>query len=332
MKRLLIIIVVALVAVHARGQDLRAGESIDGFPNWAERVVLEWINRARVDPQTELANCGAACMDRSCYAPAAPLLWSESLNHSARFHSDELSKQAYFGHDSRCTVVQNIDTLYPVGCDGSASCSCVGGAEACAGGGCTTWDARVALFGGAPLGEIIAGTGDPNYAFYLWLYEPSSAQLCGIAADNIHRWLILTAQGAVGIGMTADATGDFGGGGTPYKIPSAAHYPKQAPSVDLWANWFDGAGPRSANAVVDGRCISMSLKRGTPQNGAWSATANGVGSGCHRYYLSFVDASGAEVTYPATGSLGIGCADWDGSRLQASCGSPARSRHRAARH
>jgi hypothetical protein len=76
----------------------------------------------------------------------------------------------------------------------------------------------------------------------------------------------------------------------------------------------------------------MSLKRGTAQNGAWSARANGVGSGCHRYYFSFVDASGVEITWPATGSLGIGCADWDSARQQASCGLPQPSRHRAARH
>jgi len=30
-------------------QQLRAGEAVAGFPNWAERVIQEWINRARVD-------------------------------------------------------------------------------------------------------------------------------------------------------------------------------------------------------------------------------------------------------------------------------------------
>ena len=94
--------------------------------------------------------------------------------------------------------------------------------------------------------------------------------------------------------------------------------------------------PRSAAAIVDGHCVSLSLKRGTPQNGAWSATVSNVGSGCHRYYFSFIDSTGAEVTYPATGSLGIGCADWDTSRIQASCSGamppPAIGRRRSARH
>ena len=324
------ILILALVTA------LRAGEAINGFPNYSERLILEWMNRARVDPQAELANCGAGCAERACYSPKAPLLWNESLNHSARFHAAEMAKQQYFGHDSKCNVVQNINNLFPVACDGSASCACVGGAATCPNGACTPWTMRVGLFGGSALGEIIAGTGDPNYAFYLWLYEPASSNACGFGTENGHRYLILASDGAVGVGVTTRAVGDFGIGGEPYKIPSAAHYPQQAASVELWANWYDNDAPRSASAVVDGRCVTLSLKRGTPKNGAWSGTATGVGSGCHRYYFSFIDSSGVEMTYPATGSLGIGCADWDTSRAAASCSGaqppPVSSRHRAARH
>ncbi|HEX9406582.1 MAG TPA: hypothetical protein VF975_04645, partial [Thermoanaerobaculia bacterium] len=107
-------LLIALFAITANAQtaaQLRAGESIDGFPTWAERVVLEWMNRARVDPQPELANCGAACSDRACYRPQPPLYWSEPLNHSARFHASEMLKQQYFGHDSKCTLVPNINSL-----------------------------------------------------------------------------------------------------------------------------------------------------------------------------------------------------------------------------
>ncbi|HEY3056435.1 MAG TPA: hypothetical protein VGK31_10955, partial [Thermoanaerobaculia bacterium] len=66
--RIVHILLVCTIALPAHAQDmesfaanLRAGESINGFPNWAERVLLEWMNRARVDPQKELAACGAAC-------------------------------------------------------------------------------------------------------------------------------------------------------------------------------------------------------------------------------------------------------------------------------
>jgi hypothetical protein len=193
------------------------------------------------------------------------------------------------------------------------------------------------MFGSAPSGEIIAGTSDPAIAYNLLMFETSASSECGFNAGNGHRFIMLTSFGGAGIGVTgSDTVGDFGGSGVAYKIPSAAHYPAQGPSIDLWANWYDTAAPRSANAVVDGVCVSMSLKRGTQQNGAWSATITNAATGCHRYYFVFVDSTGALVTWPATGSLGIGCADWDASRLTASCASSTppstTSRHRSARH
>jgi len=154
----------------------------------------------------------------------------------------------------------------------------------------------------------------------------TASQAETFSSANGHRYLILTANGSVGLGVSGYSVGDFGSGDPPYKIPSGSHYPRQAASVELWANWYDAKAPKSASVVVDGTCTTMSLKRGTPTNGAWSATANNVGSGCHRYYFSFVDANGATVTYPATGSLGIGsaasCADWDTSRINSTCNLP----------
>jgi MYXO-CTERM domain-containing protein len=61
----------------------------------------------------------------------------------------------------------------------------------------------------------------------------------------------------------------------------------------------------------------MTLERGTPQNGAWRAVLAGFGSGCHRYWFAFRDSAGTLVTWPTTGSLGIGdasCADWSSER------------------
>ncbi|MEO8033463.1 MAG: hypothetical protein ABI837_03455 [Acidobacteriota bacterium] len=318
-----------------------AGEPVNGFPNWAERVVHEWVNRARVDPQTEMTNCGAACAERACYIATAPLSWNESLNRAARFHSDEMVKQKYFTHDSRCTVTDGVVNLYPAGCDGSAACACAGGVSTCGPTGCTTWNARVGMFGASPAGAIIVATGDPNDSFNLWLNEPAATNACGFTQQNGHRWLILTAQGAFGAGAAGKTVGEFGYGEAPYRIPSGSHYPQQADSVQMWANWYDAKAPRSAAAVIDGKCTSMFLKRGTATNGAWNATATGVGAGCHRYYFSFIDTSGVEVTYPSSGSLGIGsdssCADWAGSRLNGSCSSsspasPVSSKRRSVRH
>ena len=107
------------------------GEPVDGFPVWSERLIHEWINRARCDPQYEMAQCGTACKESACYAPVAPLPATTELNRAARFHSDEMNHQSFFNHPSICTVVPNIDSIYPDSCDGSASCACVGGTTGC---------------------------------------------------------------------------------------------------------------------------------------------------------------------------------------------------------
>src|SRR5262245_14455994 len=293
------------------------GESVHGFPNWAERVVHQWMNRARADPQVEMAACGSACAEAACYGPVPPLSWAEALNHSARFHSAHMTMQGYVAHNSSCTVVPNINQLFPDSCDGSTSCACVGGVNGC-NPACTTWQQRFALFGAIAGGEVISARSDPNDAFYRWLFEPSSTGGCQFTEPNGHRWLILTWRGNVGAGMAGRAVADFAYSSGPFpKIPSGSHYPQQAASVEAWANWYDAAGPISATVNVDGVCRPMALRRGSPQNGAYMATISGVGTGCHRYYFSFRDSSGATVTYPTTGSLGIGdaaCTSWSTSR------------------
>src|SRR5262249_1311860 len=75
------------------------GEGVAGFPNWEERVIHQWMNRARSDPQYEMAQCaaqGKMCGEAACYAPIAPLVYSTQLGHAARFHSDEMKQQSYF--------------------------------------------------------------------------------------------------------------------------------------------------------------------------------------------------------------------------------------------
>ena len=303
------------------------GESVDGFPKWAERVLHEWMNRARCDPQVEMQACGASCPEGACYTPIAPLSWDERLNRAARFHADEMALQNYFAHNSICTLVANIDALYDASCNGAAACACVGGAVGCSP-TCTGWSQRVGLFGASAAGEIISSYADPSSAFYQWLFESYTKSTCAYdqgPPTNGHRWNILKAGPAVGVGVRDESVGDFGGSATAYAIPSASHYPRQAASVEAWANWYDAAAPSKALVDVDGSCQAMTLTRGSPTNGAYRANVTGVGSGCHRYFFLFADDNGAPVRYPSTGSLGIGpdgsCADWDASEpaLGAGC-------------
>src|SRR5215470_1835346 len=95
--------VTAVVWMLAGTYAFADGEAVNGFPNWQERVMHEWTNRARCDPQVEMKACGTACGEGACYAPQSPLPSSDTLNHSARFHSDEMAAQGYFAHDSACT-------------------------------------------------------------------------------------------------------------------------------------------------------------------------------------------------------------------------------------
>ena len=299
------------------------GESVGTFPTWEERWIHQLINRARCDPQIELAGCGV-CAEAACYEPAKPLTWAVELNRAARFHSANLTDSGCgMMHDSPCSLIADIDLLYPDSCDGSVSCACVSGTASCAG-GTDTW-ARIAMFDTIGFGENIAGSSsDPTTPFYLWLLEPTGNSACGFHpnADNGHRYNILADLAhvdSVGTGQSGSyVISDFGDGPDPGKIPSGSHYPRQAATVEVWANWYDTAGPAAAAVNVGGVCNTMSLERGTATNGAWMAEVSGVGSGCHRYYFEFLDSVGTSATYPTTGSLaigaGAGCPDWDASR------------------
>jgi len=306
--------------VWAPGRAQAAGEPDgDGFPSWAERVHHELANRARVDPQIEMTACGAACGEAACYTPQTPLYYNPLLGRAARFHAAHLGHNGYFAHTSSCTLVSNIASLYPGSCDGEASCSCEGGVNGC-NPTCTSASERVGLFGGGYYGEIIASGGAPNGSFCLWLYESAADPACQFTMQNGHRWLILTASGGVGFGVDGVHVGDFGSPDNDWVHPiaSGSHWPRQDATVEIWANWYNPGAPLEALVNVDGTCHPMTLERGTAANGAYRADVSGVGSGCHRYYFVFTDGSNTQVTFPTTGSLGIGpegtCDDWNTDR------------------
>ncbi len=326
----------ALLATMSAAQELQqvtasASAPVNGFPNWEERVLHQWINRARVEPAVDLEDCGANCsvaeMAASCYTPVAPLMWDYELSVAARFHADSMVRQNFFAHFTPCALLPNLADLYPSTCDGSAAC-------ACSGSGSTSPSARVALFGGSYSGEIIAaGYSDPASAFYGWLHEPvASTAPCayssyGSGNTNGHRWLILKSSGSLGSGYAAGGAWgkyyatDFGSGGAASAIPSGVHYPRQASTIEFWANWYDDEAPSDARVVVGAISHPMTLQRGTSTSGAWSAVVSGLGTGCHRYYFEFADSAGIPVRHPSNGTFGVGppstCADWVGAEVPA---------------
>jgi hypothetical protein len=308
---------VALAIVIADAGDVSPyGEPENGFPNWEERMVLVMTNRARSDPDTDLADC-PQCADADCYTVKPPLVYSYDLNRAARFHAaNQISCGCGLAHDSPCTLVDGIGDLYDPGpCDGSASCACTGGTCPCSG---TSWSDRVAAFGTPPSGENIAwGPGDPIDVFYLWFWEPETNPACGFRMSNGHRYNILGDHGSMGPGFHGNWWGqDFSGGSPSQKIASGAHHPNRTGvEVDFRANWYDADPPSRALVNVDGTCHSMDVERGTGANGTYIHT-EAIEGDCPRYYFIFTDSEGNEVTYPDSGSFGIGsgCEDWLSSR------------------
>ncbi len=304
------------------------GEPENGFPNWDERVILVWTNRARSDPQADLATC-SGCAEKACYTPKPPLKWSYVLTRSARFHSANQTSCGKMTHDSSCTLVSDIGDLYqPGSCDGSASCACVGGGPPCecdSPNACTgTWS-RIGMFGGSGSGENVAGggLGNPTGRFYAWLHEtyddPDNCAFDYGPPTNGHRWNILTNSGpGLGVGCAGGyCTQDFGGPASDArKIYGGVHDPKTGEVFDFRANWYDptGGAPQQAMVNVGGSCYPMSLERGVDEsNATYLLEAHGV-AGCDHYYFVFKDSEGTWVTYPENGSFGINCVeDYDSS-------------------
>lgn len=322
------------MTVFSSGWVAAEGEPDGVFPNWQERWFHQLHNRARCDPQHEMAECGPDCAEGACYLPTKPLTWTSELNRAARFHSENLTSSICgMMHNSPCTLVTSIGTLYPDSCDGGVSCACESGTENCSGGGTSVWG-RISLFDTTGHGENILSTAqDLNSAFYLMLFQSTSDPTCGPhgSSDNIYRHNILNgpyqSTDSLGCGIANDfITCDFGPGPDTGRIPSGSHYPHQASSVEFWTNWYDVVGPSAASVNVEGNCHPMTLGRGSATNGAWTAGVSGVDSGCFRYYFEFVDSNGFSVTYPTSGSLaigsGAGCPDWDLWRPAACLGSP----------
>ena len=316
----------AAVAQQRLVPELNYGEPNGLFPNWQERAVQELTNRARSAPATDLAGCPSGqCLDAACYPAIAPVFWLYDLNQSARFHSASMGRMAFFDHNTPCVLFSDIDARYPGTSDGST-------ASSCSGNGTTTPNVRIPEFGASFNAENIAAGGlynTPDAVFYGWLYEPTASATCTSHGDNGHRYNMFHAGPALGVGYEVVGgspwgiywTQDFGGSGTVPKIPSGSHWTSSGklrdPSggdnnVEFWANWFDTAGPTTANLVLDGVPTAMTRLRGTATNGAYSVTVNAVAAGCHAYYFAFVDSTANAVRYPDTGALGFGtsCPDF----------------------
>jgi hypothetical protein len=320
-----------LASLVPAGPSLAVGEPVNGFPSWYERMIHVLTNRARCDPDAALVACSpCGDVDIGCYSAVAPVQWHEGLNLAARFHATNLTDSICdMQHHSPCNLDPDIGSDYPLACDGSMSCACVsaevcdptcyGDPSLCS----DPWE-RLALFGvsGSWRGENIAWLGNPFAVMDAWLLEPMTTATCDFHCPswddcNGHRYNILNGNyRRLGVGGDGGYTvQDFWGSGSlDHKIPSGAHYPQNGGNdTEFRANWYDSAGePSEALVNIDGECFAMDVERGSGGNATY--LYSGTTSGCTRYYFVFRDSVGETVSYPDTGSFGIGCADWEETR------------------
>ncbi|MBA3451954.1 MAG: hypothetical protein H0T42_02515, partial [Deltaproteobacteria bacterium] len=323
--RLLGLVVVMLATLVGASSSALAQRGVPqgGFPSWAERMTLVYVNRSRADPQADLAGC-TVCAERACYPSAVtPVGYDFALNRASRFHSANLEITGTGPQtDSPCALLGTLSTAYvPTGtCVGAASCACVGGTLT----GTTTFVQRIARFSALTLlGETVANVAatTPRTAFYELLWTPEASTSCANSGTNFPRFNILQANRRnVGIGYYRVAnetwTHDFTSGTTVTgTLIAGGHEPQLTGStVEFRTNYFDTGAPQAAVLNVDGLCSAMALERGSATNATYLASRTLAGTTCRRYRFEFIGPGGTAVVLPETGSYGAGgdatCADW----------------------
>jgi MYXO-CTERM domain-containing protein len=255
-----------------------------GYPSLLDRQLHLWTNAARVDPeafeddyQQSYAHPCSFYVEFSEdeQTPKAPVYYDRNLNEAARFHSQDMSDNDHFAHESS---------------DG------------------TSFGDRLARFYDTPfVGENIAWNYPNPYdtVFKGWMCSPDGHRGNIMSKD----W---TELGTSIVG--AYATQDFGGGAADSAgaVAMAAHEPASATDDALFlADWQDAEAPVYLQVIVDGEATPLELTWGTDLQGVFSVEVDVEAGDCHTYMFEWETASGTTGVFPETGSYtyGIDCED-----------------------
>ena len=248
----------------------------DGFPSADEREIHMWTNAVRIDPEAFEQDypCGMGSFSDSESSPHDPLYLDMGLAEAARYHSQDMSDNSHFSHDSS---------------DG------------------TSFGERVSWFytDSGMVGENIAWNYSSNWAVVIEGWMCSDGHRANIMADYNEL--------GVGVVNEYD-TQDFGAGDIPYWLPVAmgAHTPVDAlQDATFLADWLDDTGPTSLQVVIDGSGLDLELWVGTDSRGVYSVSTKLEAVECHEYFFRWTDAKGESGTFPEQGSYtwGSGCTD-----------------------
>ncbi|MGM0555194.1 MAG: CAP domain-containing protein [Myxococcota bacterium] len=256
------------------GQSL--GEPRDGYPSYAERVVLYLTNRARTEPD--------AFNPDEPYEPTPPLQYDRPLSQAARWQAQHIIEGSCWcaDHSSCCELTENAD----------GEVVCAGEPTGC---GMTSSTDRVSLWSARYSGENAAlGQQSAQQAVDGWIHSSGHWQ----NMNGSHSLL--------GVGRFQTAwVQDFGSGGTPPVAADGIHL-RSGQQHTFGTTYYQPTtgGPQSALVIVDGTCHELDLAYGEPELGAFETTLS-LESGCHRYYFHITDGAGDYHTYPDEGSFAV---------------------------
>ncbi len=258
------------------------GVPIDSYPAWQERAMMTVMNACRLDPvgfrAAHLQYQNILLPDN--HPPTHALAWNEELNHSARFHSQDMASCNTFSHTS-CDGTSFFDRVisfyYPFWALGE---------NIVAGNIVTPYRAVVILLedGGALDGTSEAGHRtnimSPGFmeAGNGYCYDPATSY------DNWYTTDFGTQEGFVAPPSLVDGTHLFITSGT----------------TSFWANYYDPDGTAVSSAKVFVEGVSYDLSQDLL--GTWSIDLPS-GSDCRSYTFQFVDGEGQTLWYPVVGSL-----------------------------
>lgn len=252
------------------------GDAEEGRPSPDERVMMTWVNAARVDPTRwegsyAAGGCSLADFSEDEKTAKAPLRWSADLGEAARFHSTDMDENEWFDHASS---------------DG------------------TSFFARVVRFYPNPtVGEnIFWGPGMSAEDMVL------SGWMCSHAG---HREAIMSAgYDEAGTGIVGDyATLDFGYGEVGTRAIAVGAHLRAGDTMVLQADAHGDGKPDAVQAVVDGVPVDLVLTAGDAGNGFYRG-ATDVSGACQAYWFR-VDFGGVETRFPENGSYAWGDCDFD---------------------
>ncbi len=258
------------------------GVPIDSYPAWQERAMMTAMNACRLDPvgfRDAYLQYQNILLPEN-HPPTHPLAWNEDLNHSARFHSEDMASCNTFSHNS-CDGTGFFDRVisfyYPYWALGE---------NIVAGNIVTPFSAVVVLLedGGALDGTMEAGHRtnimSPNFL-------EAGNGYCYDFTTDYDNWY----------------TTDFGaqdGFVAPPSLVDGTHLFLASGTTSFWANYYSSEGTAVASAKVYVEGVSYDLSQDL--TGTWSVDLPS-GDGCRSYTFQFVDGEGETLWYPVVGSL-----------------------------